>query len=446
MRISVIGTGYVGLVSGLGLASVGHKVVCYDLNPDIVNTLNSGIPTIHEEGLDSLLKQLLQSGNISFELLTSESLSSSDVILIAVGTPSKDGNIDLSFIRSAAKSAGESLNLSNQPVSIIVKSTVTPGTTSVVVRQEVKAVLEKPNRDFGLGMNPEFLREGSAISDFQNPDRIIFGHEDQIALEHLREMYESFECPKIEVNIKTAELTKYANNFFLALQISASNEIANLASKLGDIDPLEVMGGVLSDRRWSGDWQKGETPHGIGSYLKPGPGFGGSCFPKDVEALISLGEEVSEKQTIAQAVLDVNRIQPKHVADLLLGENFEGKKVLILGLAFKPDTDDVRESPASGFIAALVSRDIKVQAHDPIAIQNFQTTFSQVSSLVTFVSDWKSAALEVDVIVLLTPWQEYVVGVPNLRAEQLTLVDPRRAIPQHSLSPNWTYKSLGIDS
>lgn len=445
MKISVIGTGYVGLVSGLGLASVGHSVVCYDLNPEIIQSLNNGIPTIHEDGLEPLLKQLLRSGNIAFELLTSESLSLSDVILIAVGTPSKDGNIDLSFIRSAAKSAGESLNLSTHPVSIIVKSTVTPGTTSIVVREEINAVLEKPTREFGLGMNPEFLREGSAISDFQNPDRIIFGHEDQIALGHLRQMYESYNCPKIEVNTKTAELTKYANNFFLALQISASNEIANLASSLGGIDPLEVMSGVLYDRRWSGDWEKGESPHGIGAYLKPGPGFGGSCFPKDVEALISLGEESGGNQTIAQAVLNVNRNQPKQVAALLLGENFERKKILILGLAFKPDTDDVRETPANGFISALVSMGIKVLAHDPIAIQNFQSTFSSVSSSVTFVPDWKSAALEADVVVLLTPWEEYVTGVPKLSADYLTLIDPRRAIHQSSLPTNWTYKSLGIN-
>ncbi len=444
MKISVIGTGYVGLVSGLGLARIGHTVTCFDVNSDIIDRLRRSEPTIHEDGLEAELKDLSAKGAISFDLVSPEALSKSDVILIAVGTPSHEGDIDLRFIRSAAKMAGEAILQSNHSISVIVKSTVIPGTTSGVVRDEIESVIAESNHTYGLGMNPEFLREGSAIADFQNPDRIVLGHEDAIALSHLREMYAPFDCPKVEVNTKTAELIKYANNFLLAMQISAANELANLAMELGDVDPYAVMQAVIQDRRWSGNWETGAKPPAITTYLIPGPGFGGSCFPKDVEALISLGSRTGSPQTLAAATLAVNQSQPAHTVDQLVRSDLTGKRVLVLGLAFKPDTDDVRETPSFGVIQALQARGAKVLAHDPMAVSNFNKSYGSSLGEIEYVESWVDVAPSTDIVFVVTPWQEYKDQLPNCEAEILQVVDPRHAFFGRSFPKGWTYTSLGV--
>lgn len=445
MKIAVIGTGYVGLISGLGLAGAGHHVTCFDVDKIKIQCLQAGKPTIYEDGLSDELEKLVDSGHIQFKLISPDALSESDVILIAVGTPSKNGNIDLSYVKSAARVAAESLFLSKQPVSIVVKSTVIPGTTSEIVRNEINSVLSNSGRTYGLGMNPEFLREGSAILDFQQPDRVVIGYEDEIALMHLREMYQSFSCPKLEVNTKTAELIKYANNFLLALQISATNEISNLATAIGDIDPMTVMAGVLADRRWAGDWKLGDRPHGIASYLAPGPGFGGSCFPKDVEALMQLGNNIGVQQTLAKATLSVNSQQPQNVVSQLLGNNLKDTKVLVLGLAFKPNTDDVRETPSFGVVAALQEKGATVYAHDPLAVDNFKKEYSSKINPVEFVANWVETASTVDVIFVVTPWIDYLEAINSEFANlNILFADPRRAFDKNNLPSNFKYLSLGI--
>ena len=436
MKISVLGTGYVGLVSGVGLASVGHVVSCFDNRAQIVDSLSQGTPTIYEPGLPELLERVRASGNISFAAPTARALSESEVILIAVGTPSKDGDIDLSYVREVARMAGEAISLADHTISVIVKSTVVPGTTRGLVTETVLAASGGPRDKFGIGMNPEFLREGCAISDFQFPDRIVLGHEDSIALAHLEQMYSPFDVDKIKVNTATAELTKYANNMLLALQISAANEIANVAAVVGGIDPMDVIRGVVADARWGGP-----QAQPIVKYLIPGPGFGGSCFPKDVEAIRELGQAYALPMHVSSAVLAVNAEQPSRAISSMLDEaELRGKKVVVLGLAFKPDTDDVRATPALGVVLALQGHGAIVTAHDPLGIDGFRELHSEG---VAFVTDWKAAVLAADVVVVPTPWGEYS-AVPGLLKAGQILVDPRRAYSPSALAPDVSYRSLGI--
>jgi UDPglucose 6-dehydrogenase len=234
MKLAVVGTGYVGLVSGVCLAAKGHDVTCVDLNPEIVERLNRAEPTIHERGLPELLAEVHGAGNFRATTTLSEALEGAESVILAVGTPSENGVIDLKYIRAAAAEIGSVLRDRDDYLSVIVKSTVVPGTTDTVVREEIETASGKTlGQGFGLGMNPEFLREGEAIEDFMEPDRIVFGHEDDTTLQHLRELYAPWDVDKLEVNTRTAEMIKYANNCLLATQISAVNEIANLAAAVG---------------------------------------------------------------------------------------------------------------------------------------------------------------------------------------------------------------------
>jgi UDPglucose 6-dehydrogenase/GDP-mannose 6-dehydrogenase len=439
----VLGTGYVGLVSAVGLANQGHDVVGIDVRPEIVDSLSHGESPIFEPGLSDSLAAALSAGRIRFSVPDTAALASAEVILIAVGTPTVNGHIDLSFITSAADMAGSAIALSDHTISVIVKSTVVPGTTSGVVRERIDAALAGKGREYGLGMNPEFLREGSAILDFSEPDRIVFGFEDEIALGHLREMYAGFSCEKLEVNTKTAELIKYANNTLLALQISATNEIANLAAAIGGIDPLAVMRGVVMDRRWSGDAAQGEKAHGIASYLIPGPGFGGSCFPKDVQALLDLGESRGMPMAVTRSILEVISHQPQSTVQSTLSDlpTLRGVSTVVLGLAFKPDTDDVRESPAVGIISALLDEGASVRAHDPIASANFERLMPAAG--VEYLHDWRAAVADADVVFVVTPWREYRDLAEFIRAGAI-VVDPRRAFPSESFASVAEYRSIGF--
>lgn len=446
MKIAVVGTGYVGLISGVGLARVGHSVTCFDVRPEVIDRLRRGEATIYEPGLTERLAMLSETGLLKFALADAADVAENDVVLIAVGTPSKDGDIDLSFVHDAARLAGAAMAMAGHPMSVIVKSTVVPGTTSGLVRRTLNDILDDHGIAYGLGMNPEFLREGCAIADFENPDRLILGFENDLALTHLREMYSSFDCPKLEVSSATAELIKYANNYFLALQISASNEIANLAADIGGIDPVAVMDGVKLDRRWTGDWQSDERPHGIASYLLPGPGFGGSCFPKDVEALVALAGHRNIDFSLGQGILKVNRAQPATTVRNVVSnpEAFNGQRVLLLGLAFKPDTDDVRETPATGMIQELYALGAEVWAHDPIAMCHFDRAYGSEVGPVRYVDDWRASAVDADTVLLVTPWAEYRVALTDGSIEPRVILDPRRALSAATLSRNTRYGSIGV--
>lgn len=436
MKIAVIGTGYVGLISGVCLAKVGHHVTCVDLNKSIVERLNSAIPTIYEEGLPELLEEVVHSGNFVVTEKIKIALENSDLVLVAVGTPSAKGEIDLSFIGSACSSIGEFIRDCDRFISVVIKSTVIPGTTDTFVKESLEKASGKKLGEFGLGMNPEFLREGKAIDDFSNPDRIVLGYEDSKTLNLLQELYRSWECEKLPMNSRSAELVKYANNVLLATQISTINELANVSSSLGGVNFENVCRGIHLDKRWSPilDSQERIYPD-ILTYLVPGCGFGGSCFPKDVQALRSQGQALGQDMKVLNAVLDVNDQQPYQVSTILkrkLGILLD-KEILILGLSFKPGTDDVRESPALKIIPDLITQGARLVAHDPIAAPHFKEILGSDSESVHFTDNWTKAVVTAEVIVLVTAWDEYL-GLSELDILDKTVFDCRDLFKNQSLT------------
>ena len=430
MKIAVFGTGYVGLVSGACLAAKGHEVTCLDVRADVVEKLNRAQPHIHEPGLPELLRRVIAEGRFRATLSREEALQEAALILVAVGTPTTEGKIDLQHIATAARQIGAWLKSAGRFVAVVVKSTVVPGTTDGLVRKVLEESSGRKRSDFGLGMNPEFLREGNAVEDFMNPDRIVLGRDDAETGRLLGELYRPWTCEKLEVNTRTAEMTKYANNCLLATQISAVNELANLCAQVGGIDVLEVMAGVHLDKRWNPLDSAGRRANpAILTYLLPGCGFGGSCFPKDVQALRSLGRDAGLPMPMLQAVLDVNERQPAQVVNLLDMQlkPLAGKKILVLGLAFKPDTDDVRESASLAIVRELAARGCEVTAHDPVAGENARRELGGTRFALT--ADWQSAVAGADAVVVATTWPEYAALTSPALAGVMKgkpLADPRR--------------------
>lgn len=410
MKIAVIGTGYVGLVSGVCLAANNHTVTCYDTNEKIINQLSDGKCHIYEPGLEDLL--ITCQSNIKFSLLdnkTEKQIMNCDAVLVAVGTPTVNERADLSQIETVGRILGRLIRESDKYISIIIKSTVVPGTTDTFFKNIVEQESGKEIGDFGLGMNPEFLREGCAIEDFQFPDRIVLGYEDIKTLEILNAIYKPWECEKIEINTRSAEMMKYVNNALLATLISTVNEYSNIARMVGNIDFKQVMHGVHMDNRWSPLDQDGlKVRPKIIDYLKPGCGYGGSCFPKDVMAISALAQDVRVSAPILSSVIDVNERQPSIILDILTKRvsDLHKKEILLLGLSFKPDTDDVRESVSLKLLNLLSDQVKSLIAHDPIAIPNAKKAMVDIKNI-HFVKDWKMSLPNIDIIIIATNWQEY---------------------------------------
>ena len=447
MKVSIIGSGYVGLVSGVCLAAKEHDVTCLDTRKEVVDKLNNGEAPIHEEGLPDLLMEVLGAGHFRAEFMEAGKLAGSDIILLAVGTPTTDGMIDLVQIEAASRTIGAFIQSTGDKVCLVVKSTVVPGTTDTFVRQIIEDESGKKIGDFGLGMNPEFLREGDAIIDFMQPDRIVLGHEDGLALERLEELYAPWDCEKIRVNSRTAEMIKYANNCLLATQISATNELANIAAAIGGIDIMDVMQGVHLDGRWSPMLADKRVSPGILSYLIPGCGFGGSCFPKDVQAMRRAGEEAGIQPHLLEAVLEINRTQPSQVVKLLaagLGD-LKDKTILLLGLAFKPGTDDIRESVSLRVIEDLDKFGALVLLHDPIATENCREIFPATERRI-YVDEWRASVASADAVVVITKWDEYraLTSDPTVSAllNRMTIVDAHRMFDPTEL-PGSNYLAIG---
>jgi UDPglucose 6-dehydrogenase/GDP-mannose 6-dehydrogenase len=445
MKISVVGTGYVGLVSGVCLADVGHEVVCIDNNAAKIEKINAGESPIYEKGLAELLER-----HIGTSLKASTDLPSavkeSELTLIAVGTPFDGDLIDLQYVKQVSQEIGAALKEKDSYHVVVVKSTVVPGTTDEVVLPILEEYSGKrAGVDFGVGMNPEFLREGGAIGDFMNPDRIVLGGTDDASRNKLAEVYAPFSTTdKVMVNNKTAEMIKYASNSLLATLISFSNEIGNLCSSIGGIDALEVMGGVHLDKRFSPILENGERIKPVmTTYLEAGCGFGGSCFPKDVKALISHGVNVGEPMSLLKSVIDINKHQPKQVMDRLRKHypKLEGKKVAVLGLAFKPGTDDMRESPAIPIVQELVASKAVVTAYDPVAQEEAQKIFTKGG--IEYCDSIEQTVEGVEAILLLTRWPEFK-ALPEIlkgRGASPLVVDGRRLLPKGCVE---TYEGIGI--
>jgi len=407
MKISVMGTGYVGLVSGTCLAERGHQVTCIDIRSEVVQEINAGRPPIHEIGLDNLLRAARDKGMLSATTDAKTAILDSDVTLICVGTPTVDGRMDISQIVAAAKEIGSALASKRGYHVVAVKSTVLPGTTEGPVKAAIESHSgKKVGHGWGLCMNPEFLREGRAVEDFRVPDRIVVGATDSMTAEVFLNVYADFTCPKLVTTPRTAEMIKYVSNSLLATMISFSNEIGNMCSAVPGVDARLVWKGVHLDRRLTPINGQVGGAAGVTEYLWHGLGFGGSCFPKDVAALRSFGRTVGEQTRMLDAVLDINADQPLRMVALLEKElNLAGKTVAVLGLAFKPGTDDLRESPALPLVAELRKKGAKVLVHDPIAMPHAKKRpeFRDV----VFAEDWAEALRKSDACCLVTAWPEY---------------------------------------
>ena len=389
MNISIFGSGYVGLVTGAGLADIGHTIICVDIDQKKVDQINKGESPIYEIGLTKLLKK-----NKSRMKATDDAkfaIANSEITFICLGTPSKmDGSVDLSFIKKGAEEIGKCLKNKKWHI-VVVKSTVIPGTTKdVVIPILEKKSGKKAGDGFGIAMNPEFLKEGNAVQDFLNPDRIVVGAYSDNSKKIMEKLYESFDCPKIFTGLSEAEMIKYASNAFLATKISFINEIGNICKKLG-IDTYEIADGMGYDKRIDR------------AFLNSGAGWGGSCFPKDVRALIAKADELGEKPRILKEVVKVNDLQPLKLVEILKKHlpNLKGKEIGVLGLAFKKDTDDIRESRAISVVGKLTEEKAVIKAYDPKAMENFKKLFPKIR----YCSSYE--VLNSDAIIILTDWDEF---------------------------------------
>jgi len=413
MKIAVIGGGYVGLVSGACFAELGHDVTIIDIDPAKVQAINEKRSPIYEIGLEEQLKHHVESRlRASVEY---DSVVSADIIFICVGTPQKsDGSANLSYIESASVLIGAARKDIPAYCVVVVKSTVPPGTTENIVRPGILQSAQKTVGEIGFAMNPEFLREGRAIEDFMHPDRIVIGSTDDRAFDCLAEVYHDLDAPVIRTSTTAAEMIKYTSNAFLATKISFSNEIGNICKKLG-IDVYEVMSGVGLDHR-------------IGQqFLNAGVGFGGSCFPKDVSSLISLAKTFGEDPHILKAVMEVNEKQPNRLIKLLCARigNFSGKKIAVLGLAFKDNTDDIRDSKAIPVIQELLQRGARVAAYDPMAIPNMRRIFPSLE----YFGSAAEALNDADACLVMTEWPEF--GKINKEFERMktrVIIEGRRIL------------------
>lgn len=391
MKISIIGTGYVGLVTGVCLAEIGHKVICLDLNQHKIEMLKKGISPIFEPGLEELLNKNIRAKTIEFTDEPEYAVKNSPVIMIAVGTPPLgNGDIDMSQVYDAASDIGKYINGYKL---VVNKSTVPVGTAEKVasiIRENAK---HKPDVKFDVVSNPEFLREGSAVKDTFSGDRIVIGSRSKTATAKMKKLYEPLGLSYFITNPESAEMIKYSSNAFLATKISFINEIANLCEKVG-ADINDVAAGMGLDKR-------------IGrSFLNAGIGYGGSCFPKDVSGLIKLGEKAGYEFKILKQVIDVNKVQRVRPVKLLkeLLPGLQGKNIALMGLSFKPGTDDIREAPSLYIIEALLEQGAHIKAYDPAAMENVRKIFG---GSITLCSNPYEAAQGCDALILLTEWPEF---------------------------------------
>lgn len=443
MNVAIVGAGYVGLVTGVCFAARGHQVRCVDIDRDLIAQLNAARPPIYERNLRELLESVVKSKKFAATTDLSGALDGSDIVIIAVGTPSDTEGIDLQPLLTVARNIGEYLATHDRHLAVIVKSTVTPGTTDTTVRSEIETASGMTFPAFGLGMNPEFLREGDAVNDFMEPDRIVLGYEDEATLQKLETLYAPWEVDKIRVNTRTAELIKYASNVLLATQVSAMNEVANLADALGGIDVMDVVKGIHLDKRWNPVIDHQRLNPEILSYLVPGCGFGGSCLPKDLRALRSQGVKKGVPMHLVSAVSAINDSQPIQVVEILEREipDLSTSTILVLGLAFKPGTDDVRESASLKIVRSLLQKKAHVLAHDPVANDKFKAAIGDGAQSVTFVTDWAASAEAADVIVVATAWPEYL-ELKEMDLEGKVIFDARHMLEPSAVSAA-RYLSIG---
>ena len=432
MRIAMIGTGYVGLVSGACFADFGHTITCIDKDADKIAALQRGEIPIYEPGLNQLVASNVAAGRLDFSLDLKDAVAEADAVFIAVGTPSRrgDGHADLSYVHAAAREIAGALKGFTV---VITKSTVPVGTGDDVERIIAET---NPNADVIVASNPEFLREGAAIRDFKHPDRIVVGTEDERARKVIAEIYRPLylnQAPIMYTGRRTAELIKYAANAFLATKITFINEIADLAERAG-ADIQDVARGIGLDNRIGG------------KFLHAGPGFGGSCFPKDIRALVKTGQDHDAPLRIIEAVLAVNDTRKRAMARKVaaaLGGNLRGRTIGVLGLTFKPNTDDMREAPSIPLITALQDLGAVVRAYDPVGMEQAKRELPGV----TYCDSTYSCAANADALVIVTEWEQFrALDLTRLKKEmaQPVIVDLRNIYrPDEMAEHGFIYESIG---
>ncbi|MFO8044132.1 MAG: UDP-glucose/GDP-mannose dehydrogenase family protein [Alkalispirochaeta sp.] len=456
-QITVLGTGYVGLVSSVGLADFGNTVTGVDLRSDIVETLNSGRSTIYEIGLEEYLQRDLESGRLTFTTDGDAAIKAADIVFFAVGTPPKaDGHADLSQIEAAARQVAA--NLTGYKV-VVTKSTVPMGTNRRIQSIIAEASGGTPGKEFSVVSNPEFLREGKAVQDFFHPDRVVIGYEDDRAREYIEDIYRALyliQTPFVWCNLETAELIKYASNAFLATKITFINQMANLAEAAG-ADIHQIAKSMGMDGRISP------------KFLHPGPGYGGSCFPKDTKAVAATGDEHGVDMSVIKAVIEANDRQKVITAGKLvrlMGGSPNGKTVAVLGLAFKAETDDVRESPAIDIVQELLREGATVRAFDPEGMDNFKSAVvgegpfggnlnsdlqeqiaEAAASHLHYCTDEFEALQGADALIIVTEWNAFRNLDLDRMAEAMTgrvIFDARNVLdPERAREKGFTYAGVG---
>ena len=430
-HIAIIGTGYVGLVSGSGISDFGHKVICADIDEEKIKVLQAGKMPIYEPGLDELVDRNIKAERLSFSTDVGKTIRDSEVIFIAVSTPqSENGEADISAVKAVAKIIGQNLN--NRKV-VCTKSTVPIGTGKLVT-----SIINENNpekMEFDYVSNPEFLREGSAVKDFLWPDRLVIGTKSDWGFEVMRDVYRPLyinETPIVHTTVETAELIKYASNAFLSLKISYINEISALCEKVG-ADVHVVAKTMGSDGRISP------------KFLHPGPGFGGSCFPKDTSALVSMAQNKNVPMRTIQAAIETNAHQKKRMVKKLqaLTGDFSGLTIGVLGLAFKSKTDDVRESASLEMVGSLLKAGAQVKAYDPEA----NTSFSEFYQQITYCKTWEEAVKDTDAVAVMTEWNEFrtmdAKTLKNLMKSPIIL-DTRNILSRNELQKNgFSFDNVG---
>jgi len=419
MKITIVGVGYVGFCTGAGFALKGHDVTCVMRTPEKAAAINAGRSPLYEPGLDDELNKIV--GRFRATTDMDAAVASADAVFIAVGTPcADDGSIDLTDLKAVSAQIGTALKNEKSYKVIVVKSTVVAGTTEeAVIPALEQSSGKKAGRDFGVCMNPEFLREGRALEDFLHPDRIVIGELDKQSGDILEKLYAPFSAPVLRTSLKTAEMIKYVSNSFLALKISFANEIGNLCHRLG-MDPYEVFKGVGMDSRIS--------PH----FFQAGIGWGGSCFGKDVSALMYKAKISGNPLLTLESTVAINKNQRKIFVEKVRARlgSLNGKKVAVLGLAFKADTDDIRESPAIDIIRELQSAGATVTAYDPKATENFRKLFPQIAYAPSAKEALQSGT---DACLILTDWQEFRQLTQSDFPTGSYIIEGRKALDQKNV-------------
>ena len=433
MKITIIGTGYVGLVTGICLAEVEHNVICVDIKENIVNKLNAGIPTIFEEGLETLLKSSLNKQRITFTTNLKEAIQSSDVIYLALPTPeNEDGSADLNYVLNAVQSIAP--ELTSYKV-IINKSTVPVGTAKKV---KMTILEHNPNALFDVVSNPEFLKEGYAVNDTLNPERIVIGTSSEKAKAIMQRLYQSFEKKGVKLifmDEASAELTKYAANTFLATKITFMNEMANICELVG-ADIEAVKAGIGDDSR-------------IGNkFLNAGIGYGGSCFPKDVKSLIKSSEQIQYNFQIGHAVTTVNDLQRIKFFNKIVNffKNLKGLTFAVWGLSFKPGTDDIRKAPAIDGVNFFLKEGAHVHVFDPVALSNFKKIFDDK---ITYFENQYEALQNADALIIFTEWEDFKnadLQIIKSKLKQTVIFDGRNIFTLETMrNAGFHYESVGRD-